>query len=477
MSDLLTMQDAVGLASLVSQGQATPLELTEASIARIESLNPELNAVIHTSFEKALETAQSPDLPDGPFKGVPFLLKDLWSANSAGDPNYLGTQGLRNSPFIHSSDSNIVSLYRQAGFIILGRTNTPEFGLMPTTEPLAFGPTRNPWNTDFGSGGSSGGSAAATAAGMVPAAHASDGGGSIRIPAAMCGLVGLKPSRGRVTMDSTTNVNGFSVQHVVCNSVRDSAAILDISSKNFPDDIFTLAPPERPFSEAVGSEPGSLRIGLLDTSPRTGVELHPECAQAARKTAKLLEELGHQVELAAPADLATDEATMAFGIVWSVGAAVDLATLGERLGRAATEDDVEPASWVMAQQGATISNEDVQMAQDMLTQYSQDRLRWWEEFDLLLTPTTALPPPRIGELSALQDDPFQGLPKAIPYATFTAPFNITGQPAISLPMHFTPDGLPVGAQLVANLAREDLLLAVAAQLETAAPWRGQVPNL
>ena len=157
MSDLLTMQDAVGLASLVSQGQATPLELTEASIARIESLNPELNAVIHTSFEKALETAQSPDLPDGPFKGVPFLLKDLWSANSAGDPNYLGTQGLRNSPFIHSSDSNIVSLYRQAGFIILGRTNTPEFGLMPTTEPLAFGPTRNPWNTDFGSGGSSGG--------------------------------------------------------------------------------------------------------------------------------------------------------------------------------------------------------------------------------------------------------------------------------------------------------------------------------
>ena len=252
---------------------------------------------------------------------------------------------------------------------------------------------------------------------------------------------------------------------------------MDISSKNFPDDIFTLAPPERPFSEAVGSEPGSLRIGLLDTSPRTGVELHPECAQAARKTAKLLEDLGHQVELAAPADLATDEATMAFGIVWSVGAAVDLATLGERLGRAATEDDVEPASWVMAQQGATISNEDVQMAQDMLTQYSQDRLRWWEEFDLLLTPTTALPPPRIGELSALQDDPFQGLPKAIPYATFTAPFNITGQPAISLPMHFTPDGLPVGAQLVANLAREDLLLAVAAQLETAAPWRGQVPNL
>jgi len=478
IANLLTEQDATGLGALVSQGEITPLELTEAAIARIEAANPALNAVIHKSFDKALDAAQSPDLPDGPFTGVPMLLKDLWAANSAGDPNCLGTRGLRRTPFIHSADSNIVSLYRQAGFVIAGRTNTPEFGLMPTTEPLAFGPTRNPWNTDYGAGGSSGGAAAAVAAGMVPAAHASDGGGSIRIPAAMCGLVGLKPSRGRVTMDATINASGFSVQHVVCRTVRDSAAILDVSAKNFPDDNFTLPPSEQPFSKAVGSDPGSLRIGLLDTSPRPVVELHPQCAEAARKTAGLLEELGHKVELAGPQELVTDEATVAFGILWSTGAAVDMAVLSERLGREVTEEDVEPATWRMAQQGADLSEQDVQFAQDTLAQYSQNCLSWWDSgFDLLLTPTTALPPPRIGDLAALHEDPFQGLPKAIPYATFTAPFNITGQPAISLPMHFTPEGLPVGAQLVDNLGREDLLLAVAAQLEYAAPWSGQTPSL
>lgn len=479
ISELLIQQDAVGLAELIRQGDISAAELTQAAIDRIEAVNPQLGAVIHTSFDKAQAEAQSPKLPDGPFSGVPFLLKDLWAADSAGDPNYLGTRGLRESPYVPDADSNIVSLYRQAGFIILGRTNTPEFGLMPTTEPLAFGPTRNPHNRDFGAGGSSGGAAAAVASGMVPAAHASDGGGSIRIPAAMCGLVGLKPSRGRVTMDAATNANGFSVQHVVCRSVRDSAAILDVSARNFPDDNFTLPAPKIPFAQAVTSDPKGLRIGLLDSSPRPAVELHPECAQAARKTGQLLEELGHHVEQAAPADLNTEEITAAFSVLWSAGAAANMKILGERLGRDATEADVEPATWVMAQQGETLSDADVVSAQQTVASYTQNCLSWWDEepgFDLLLSPTTALPPPLIGDLAPTEEDPFQGLPKAIPYATFTAPFNITGQPGISLPMHFTPQGLPVGAQLVANLAREDLLLAVAAQLEAAAGWPGTAPD-
>lgn len=479
ISELLTQQDAVGLAELIRQGDITATELTQAAIDRIEATNPQLNAVIHTSFDKALAAAQNPELPDGPFAGVPFLLKDLWAADSAGDPNCLGTRGLRETPFVPDADSNIVNLYRQAGFIILGRTNTPEFGLMPTTEPLAFGPTRNPHNPDFGAGGSSGGAAAAVASGMVPAAHASDGGGSIRIPAAMCGLVGLKPSRGRVTMDAATNANGFSVQHVVCRSVRDSAAILDVCARNFPDDNFTLPAPEMSFAQAMTSDPKGLRIGLLDSSPRAAVELHPECAQAARKTGQALEDLGHHVEQAAPADLNTEEITAAFSVLWSAGAAANMKILGERLGRAATEADVEPATWVMAQQGETLSGDDVASAQQAVASYTRNCLSWWDDepgFDLLLSPTTALPPPLIGDLAPTEEDPFQGLPKAIPYATFTAPFNITGQPGISVPMHFTPQGLPVGAQLVANLAREDLLLAVAAQLEAAVGWPGTAPG-
>ena len=477
ITNLLAEQDAVGLGELVQQGEITPLELTEAAIERIEAANPALNAVIHTSFDKALATAQSPELADGPFKGVPFLLKDLWAANATGDPNCLGTRGLAQNPYIHTADSNIVGLYRQAGFILLGRTNTPEFGLMPTTEPLAFGPTRNPWNTDHSAGGSSGGAAAAVSAGMLPAAHASDGGGSIRIPAAMCALVGLKPSRGRITNDSPSNTGGFSVQHVVSRTVRDSAAILDATCHNFPDDLFTLPLPEKPYAQSMHVAPSNLKVGLLDTSPRPGVELHPECAEAARKTGRLLEELGHSVEVASPPELVTEETVAAFGVLWAAGAVINFQSLAEYLGRDVTEDDVEPGTWRMYETGKLLSGEDIEQAQEAVNRHTQKCLDWWDSgYDLLLTPTTALPPPVIGDLAVDLDDPLANMGKAVPYAAYTAPFNLTGQPGISLPMHVTADGLPVGAQLVGYTAREDLLLAVAAQLEQAAPWNGLAPN-
>lgn len=482
MSDILAHHDAVALAELVRSGEASPREITEAAIARIEALNPQLNAVIYPMFEKAMAEASSPDLPDGPFRGVPMLLKDLSSATSAGDPNHLGMRGLKQADYIHPSDSELTRLYRKAGFVMAGRTNTPELGLMPTTEPLAYGPTRNPWNTDYGAGGSSGGAAAAVASGMVPAANASDGGGSIRIPAAMCGLVGLKPTRGRVPLEKASNVYVLSVQHVVCHTMRDAAAILDVSAH----DGGGIALPSEPFAASVGKDPGKLRIGLMAASPREGIELHPECEAAARETADLLESLGHSVEEVS-LNLVTEESIAAFGVIWSYGVAADFEMIRERLGRELEEDDAEPPTWQMFQRGKELTADAVEAAVKTLQQHSRHLLAWWQDHDILLTPTSTLPPPKIGELASTPEEPFQGPMRAIPYAAFTSPFNMTGQPAISLPLHQTASdaavsntspgewgstipGLPVGSQLVADYGREDLLIAVGSQLETASPW-------
>lgn len=467
--DVLGRHDAVALAELVRSGGASPVELVEATIARIEALDPQVNAVIHRRFERALEEAASPDLPHGPFRGVPFLLKDLWPT-SAGDPFHMGIRGLAEADYIHHEDSNIVRRYREAGFVICGRTNTPELGLVATTEPLAHGPTRNPWNTGHGPGGSSGGSAAAVAAGMVPAANASDGGGSIRIPAAMCGLFGLKPSRGRVSMGPLLDEMGLSVQHAVTHSVRDSAAILDATAGPFPGDGVIAPAPVRPFGEEVGTNPGRLRIGLMAELPRA-IETEEPCAAAARSLAATLAGLGHDVTESHPPALADDASADAFMTLWGVSTAANLRLVSALLGREVTEEDVEPSTWIAAQSAPSVAGDQVLAAQDAMHRFRRETAQWWANgFDLLVCPTTLRPPPEIGELTGTDDNPLRGAIGSIPYAAVTAPFNVTGQPAMSIPGHFTGDGLPVGVQVIAAYGREDVLFRVAAQLEVEMRW-------
>lgn len=467
-TDPLGRLDAVALAGLVRDGEASPLELVDAAIARIEALDPGVNAVIHRTFEKARAAARSPELPEGPFKGVPLLLKDLWPT-SAGDPFHMGILGFKNDGYRAVADSNLVTAYRRAGFVIVGRTNTPEMGLTATTEPLAYGPTRNPWDTNRGTGGSSGGAAAAVAAGMVPAANASDGGGSIRIPAAMCGLVGLKPSRGRVSMGPLREEWGLSVQHVVSHTVRDSAAILDATAYPFPGDGVIAPGQGQPYANRTGEDVGGLRVGLLVGVD--GVATHPDCVATAERAASILEGLGHQVELASPAALHSEDERAAFTTLWAAGAAADLVAVGKLLGRDLAEADVEPGTWDTVLRGREVSAVDLAWAQGVAGSFRRDMASWWADgWDLLLTPTTLSPQPEIGELVATPEEPLRAMIGSIPYAAMTSPFNITGQPAISLPVGHGRDGLPLGAQLVAAYGREDLLLDVAAQLEQEVDW-------
>ena len=469
MVDELARTDASGLAELIRNGEISPVELLEDTIDRIERLNPAVNAVIHTSYDKAREIAGSPDLPDGPFRGVPFLLKDLWPA-SAGDPFHMGIKGFKEAGYRHPTDSNLVTAYRRAGFVLTGRTNTPELGLVGTTEPLACGPTRNPWNTDYGPGGSSGGAASAVAAGMVPVANASDGGGSIRIPAAMCGLVGLKPSRGRMSMGPMQEESGLSVQHVVSHSVRDTAGVLDATAYPFPGDGVIAPRPDRPYVAELDNPPEHLRIGIMAESP--SVATNAECRAAAEATAEVLRSLGHEVVEAHPAALdRTTEVGNAFFVAWAVGCRSNIVGLGDLLGRPLTEDDVEPGTWALQEMGASNDATTYARALATLGGLRRNLASWWDNgWDLLLTPTTAEPPPEIGYVTASSDDPLRGLMRSIPWGIFTSVFNMTGQPAISLPTARTADGLPLGAQLVAAYGREDQLIGVAAQLEREVRW-------
>ena len=469
MTDELARLDAVAMADLVGSGEVSPLELVDACIETIEKLDPLVNAVIHPMFDQARDAARG-ELPDGPFRGVPFLLKDLWPA-SAGDPYHRGVEALKQAGYRADFDSNLTLAYRRAGFVLCGRTNTPEFGLVATTEPLAYGPSRNPWDTTRGTGGSSGGAAAAVAAGMVPAANASDGGGSIRIPAAMCGLVGLKPSRGRVSMGPGQDEWGSSVQHVVSHTVRDSAAILDATAYPFPGDGVVAPDHGRPYLERVARPMRRFRVGMLDSSARADLELQPDVARAVTAAGELLERLGHQVERSHPAVLGDEQLVAEFAALWMAGAASSVDMVGEWLGRTLGPGDVEPATWAMAEGGRGVTGPDVLRMQAAQMKFRRDVAEWWDGgFDLLLTATSMRTAPIIGELVATDDDPIRGLMGSIPYAANTAPFNTTGQPAISLPLAESDAGLPIGIQLVADYGREDLLFEVAGQLEAEVPW-------
>ncbi len=476
MGDDLSNLDATDQAQLVASGQASPAELVDAAIERIGRINPQLNAVITPLFESARRGA-SGTLPDGPFRGVPFVLKDL-SCHSAGDPFHEGMGFLKRQAWTEPEDTALAARFRAAGLVVIGKTNTPELGILPTTEPIAYGPTRNPWDVSRSTGGSSGGSAAAVAAGLVPLAHANDGGGSIRIPASECGLVGLKPTRGRVSCGPEFGdvMGGLTCEHVVTRSVRDTAAVLDATHGMNPGDPFTAPTPTRPFLAEVGAAPGTLRIGLMTEAPMESVPVHADCVEATQAAGRLLESLGHRVEISHPKALDDPDYTGHFITNWASGAAWNLDFWSRRTGREITETDVEPLTWALAELGRSTTAPQWLWAREWLQLNSREVASWWADgFDLLLTPTIAEPPPLLGSFESPPDNPLHGLFRAAEVVPFTPPFNVSGQPAISLPLHWNADGLPIGVQLVAAFGREDLLLRVAAQLEVAQPWAGRRP--
>jgi amidase len=474
MSDDLARMDATDQAELVRTGKVSAAELVEAAIARIEKVNPALNAVIHPLFDDARkEVADS--LPDGPFTGVPLVLKDL-ICSSAGHPMHEGMRFLEEQGWIEQEDQYLAAKFRAAGFVFVGKTNTPELGLVPACEPEAHGASRNPWNTEHSTGGSSGGSAAAVASGMVPVGHANDGGGSIRIPASECGLVGLKPTRARTSLgpEFGDRYGGLVHEHVVTRSVRDTAAVLDAVHGPMPGDPYAAPAPARPFLEEVGADAGRLRIGLL-TSSAVG-EVHADCVAAAESAARLLESLGHTVETDYPEAMADPEFTTHFITLWSAGGAWDLDHWSRRTAKAIGSDDVEPLTWALAEMGRSYSAPQLLSAREWLQRWSRAIAGWWASgFDLLLTPTIAEPPPKLGEFDSPPDNPLQGLFRAAGLVPFTPPFNVTGQPAISLPLSWNDEGLPIGVQLVSAFGREDVLLRVSAQLEEAQPWADRRP--
>ena len=478
-----TWLDATAQADLVRRGEATPAELVDAAIERIEKVNPEINAVIHERFDKARAEAEAP-LPDGPFTGVPFVLKDL-IAVSEGDPHHGGFQGVKDAGWVGDFDTELVRRFRAAGLICVGKSNTPELGLLPSTEPAACGPSRNPWDTGRSTGGSSGGSAAAVASGMVAVGHANDGGGSIRIPASECGLVGLKPSRGRVPLFPVVAEAwaGLVAELAVTRSVRDTAALLDAVSAPYPGALHTPPAPTRPYVDEVGVEVERLRIGVLTTAPDGQTPTHPDCLTAAEDAARLLQGLGHEVEPVDASRFHHENFVEAFLTCYGVWTANDVDLYGQRIGRPLTADDMEAHTWAIAETGRAVTGQHYHASLNALHRISADIQSWWagpgdgDGFDLLVTPTIPEPPLVLGQFASTPDNAWAAVFRAASVVPYTAPFNVTGQPAVSLPLHWNDEGLPIGVQFVAAYGREDLLIRIASQLETASPWADRRPPL
>ncbi|MCJ7683802.1 MAG: amidase [Desulfobacteraceae bacterium] len=464
-TDELAYLDATAQAELVRKKEVTAIELVEAAIDRIERLNPRLNAIVTPMYDLALENAKG-KLPDGPFTGVPFLLKDLL-ASYAGVPMSFGSKLLRD--FVPDHDSELVARIKRAGLIIAGKTNTPEFGILPTTEPALFGPCRNPWNTERSTGGSSGGSAAAVAAGIVPMAHANDGGGSIRIPASCCGLFGLKPTRGRNPLgpDFGDILSGLVVEHAVTRSVRDSAALLDATSGPDIGDPYWAPPPERPFVEEIGAKPEKLRIAFTKETA-DGSELHPDCVKAVEDAAGLCSDLGHEVEEASPV-LDSKQITQSFMVLWAAGNASTLKALG------ASKEQVEPLSWALYEMGCGFQAPDYLLAIQTIQNISRIVARFFVEYDIWLTPTLGEPPVPLGTFDSTEKDPMAGFTRSVKYVPFTPIANVTGQPAMSVPLFWNDEGLPVGSHFIGRFGDEATLFRLAAQLEEARPWVDKRP--
>ena len=469
----VTWLDATAQADLVRRGEASPADLVEAAIARIEAVNPQLDAVIRTRFSQAREQAAAP-LPDGPFRGVPILLKDL-GCFVAGEPTALGLGPLRELPW--PVTSYLAEQFLAAGFIPLGRTNVPELGTTVTTEAMSFPPARNPWNPGHSTGGSSGGSAAAVASGMVPVAHASDGGGSIRIPASECGLVGLKPTRGRVSQGPLIGEAwaGGVIDGAVTRTVRDAAGVLDVISARMPGEPYYPPALPRPLRDEVGADPGRLRIGVLDRPLGAGYLDDPQCREAATGAGRLLESLGHHVEDSMPAAMFEPDFSRHFGTIIAGDCETSFQAFEWLLGRPISDDEIEPRNASYRRTGRALTAVAYLQAREWLGMWARRMAGWWGDHDLLVTPTLGAPPPELGWFTA--EGPGHEGGRVVSFIPYTAQFNMTGQPAVSLPLHWTPGGLPVGVQLVAAYGREDLLIRVASQIEQAAPWADRHPPL
>ena len=477
MTEDLARLDATAQAELVRIGEVSPEELALAAIERAERLNPELNAIIHPLYEQGLEESRGA-VPDGPFQGVPFLFKDL-GAGLAGQPMHMGMKVLKEADFRLPVDTYLGARFRHAGFVTIGKTNTPELGIVPTTEPEAYGPTHNPWDLGRSPGGSSGGSAAAVAAGIVPIAHANDGGGSIRIPASCCGLVGLKPSRGRTSLGPLIGdtMSGLTVEHVVSRSVRDVALALDATHGPGPGDPYVAPASLRPYTEELGASPGSLRITLMTESIGTDIEIDPVVVSAAREAAMMLEGLGHSVDEEVPPPDPSFDLIETFLTRWYAGQTETLDQLSVILDREIGAADVEPLTWAMAEEGRRRHSGQYLSAISQHQAIGRMLGIWFEAgHDLLLTPTMGEVPPPLGSFAADPEDPLKAIYRGEKTAGFTALINATGQPAISLPLGWSEDGLPIGVQLIAPLGREDLLLRVASQVEEAHPWAEKLPG-
>ena len=484
--------DGLGLAELVRKKEVKPRELVEEAISRIEELNPQLNAVIYEMYDLGRKAADG-ELPDGPFRGVPFLMKDLLMAY-AGVPLTNGSRFFRD--FVPDHDSELVKRFKAAGVVVVGKTNTPEFGLVPITEPELFGPTNNPWNLSRTPGGSSGGSAAAVASRMVPLAHASDGGGSIRMPASCCGVFGLKPTRGRnpIGPDFGEAWRGLTCDHVLSRSVRDSAAMLDATAGPDAGAPYYAVPPAHPFASEVARDPGKLRIAFT-SEPFLGATVHKHCVIALEATARLCQDLGHEVVAAAP-QIDGKAFARAFLTIVCVETRAAIEEGEVLLNRKASFRDFEPSTWVLGLLGRQCRAPELSKSLDLAQLIARQVGGFFEKYDALLTPTLARPPVVRGELQpkgmratamkllgslnagglinlmsgidALAEHVFGFMP-------YTPLFNVTGQPAMSVPLYWNDGGLPIGMQFVGRYGDEATLFRLAGQLEKAEPWSERIP--
>jgi amidase len=463
--------DALGQADLVRRREVSSLDLVDAAIARVEALNPRLNCVAAPMFEEARTRAQG-KLPSGPLSGVPYMVKDLGQP-CAGVRQTDGSRALRD--FIADHDGGLVTRLRSAGLVIIGRATAPEFGNHSTTEAEVFGPTHNPWDLERTAGGSSGGSAAAVSARLVSAASASDGAGSIRIPASCCGLFGLKPTRGRISFapDAGEVLSGLAVEHAVTRSVRDSAALLDATSGPAPGDPYWPAPPEEPFLDHVKIDPSPMHIGCSAKAP-LGMPVHPDCRRAVEETARRLEDLGHHV---VEDDPAYDEEVLLDPMVtiWSVGNVTDHDLVASRIGRAPRDDELEITTWELVERGRKVSAVELVHAVDLIHTASRAIAPFFDRYDAWLTPTLAQPPLPLGRLNKSYGGADEWWRFDLSFNPWNSIANLTGNPAMSVPLASDDKGLPIGVLFTGRYGDEATLLRLAGQLERSYGWAGRFP--